>query len=260
MANTSKTNNTKKSSKISTTAKTEKVKTTATTADLVDSVGTNIEDNGENKTQAEILYADLKEKFEAQSKQIEMLTQALLLKTAENKSNNIVEEGLIHPNKKTKITSLTAGLMTLHCRTYGFLRFENFGSQQIVTYQVLSEYVQSDRNFAENGYYYIHDQQMVEELGLTEYYKKIFDNTIVNKILNENIETYIDLIKNTNENQKASLISILIREIKENRLTDYIKIKKLSDVLKTDLSKQVEEIQQFDKDFTEQGEDTDNKK
>ena len=83
------------------------------------------------------------------------------------------EDKDINPNKKTRITSLTYGYFSLYAPNRGFLKFPNYGSYHTVSYAQLVDYVNACRTAAENGNFYIHNQDMVEDLGLSEIYDLI---------------------------------------------------------------------------------------
>lgn len=181
---------------------------------------------------------------------------AKLSKTIEDMQNNnivnvvdnIAEDKDISPNKKTKITSLTYGYFSLYAPNRGFLKFPNYGSTHTVTYSQLIDYVNNCRTSAENGNFYIHNQDMVEDLGLSESYSTILSDKIIDKILFSDELENQDILRHTTDTQKNSICSLVCQKVFDKQITDMGKIDEISKAIGVDIFKKVNEMKDT-KDF-----------
>lgn len=153
-----------------------------------------------------------------------------------------VEDKDINPNKKTRITSLTYGYFSLYAPNRGFLRFPNYGSYHTVSYAQLVDYVNACRTAAENGNFYIHNQDMVEDLGLSEVYETILNDKIIDKILFSNELEVKDILSNTTEAQKNSIGALVCQKIYNKEIMDMGKIDEISKAIGVDILKKVGEM------------------
>lgn len=152
------------------------------------------------------------------------------------------EDKDINPNKKTKITSLTYGYFSLYAPNRGFLKFPNYGTCHTVTYAQLVDYVNSCRTAAENGNFYIHNQDMVEDLGLSEIYENILNDKIIDKILFSNELEIKDILVNTTDAQKNSICALVCQKVYDKEMTDMGKIDDISKATGIDILKKVGEM------------------
>lgn len=146
--------------------------------------------------------------------------------------------------QKTKVTSLNYGELSLYSPTRGFVRFTKFGETLTFSYEQLCDYVNNCRTAAEEGLFYIADQQMVDELDLTESYKKIINVDVINAILNGELDAskYEAVLSGITESQKESIGNIFADKIYNREFTDLNKIDALSKVLGTAIMRKVEEM------------------
>ena len=157
-------------------------------------------------------------------------------------NNYSTEDKDINPNKKTRITSLTYGYFSLYAPNRGFLKFPNYGSYHTVTYAQLADYVNSCRTAAENGNFYIHNQDMVEDLGLSEIYETILNDKIIDKILFSNELEIKDILSNTTDVQKNSVCSLVCQKVYDKEITDMGRIDEISKAIGIDILKKVGEM------------------
>ena len=152
------------------------------------------------------------------------------------------EDKDINPNKKTRITSLTYGYFSLYAPNRGFLKFPNYGSYHTVSYAQLVDYVNACRTAAENGNFYIHNQDMVEDLGLSEIYETILNDKIIDKILFSNELEIRDILSNTTDAQKNSICALVCQKVYDKEMTDMGKIDDISKAIGVDILKKVGEM------------------
>lgn len=152
------------------------------------------------------------------------------------------QERDINPNKKTRITSLTYGYFSLYAPNRGFLKFPNYGSYHTVSYSQLVDYVNSCRTAAENGNFYIHNQDMVEDLGLAEVYETLLNDKLIDKILFSNELEVKDILSNTTDAQKNSICALVCKKVYDKEMTDMGKIDEISKAIGVDILKKVGEM------------------
>lgn len=162
------------------------------------------------------------------------------------------EDRDINPNKKTKITSLTYGYFSLYAPNRGFLKFPNYGSAHTITYAQLIDYVNACRTAAENGNFYIHNQDMVEDLGLSEIYEAILNDKVIDKILYSNDIEFVDILSNTTESQKNSICALVCQKVYNKEITDMGKIDEISKAIGVDILKKVNEMKDSSKFLSEE--------
>ena len=174
---------------------------------------------------------------------IKQLTENMAKIQGSNIVNNYTEEERdINPNKKTRITSLTYGYFSLYAPNRGFLKFPNYGSYHTVSYAQLVDYVNTCRVAAENGNFYIHNQEMVEDLGLSETYEAILNDKIIDKILFSNDLEIKDILANTTDVQKNSICALVCNKVFNKEMTDMGKIDEISKAIGVDILKKVGEM------------------
>ena len=94
-------------------------------------------------------------------------------------------------NKQIKVMSMFYGELNL-CNSINrssgkIITFDKFGQIKSILYHDLVDYVNTERKFAEEGYFYILDKDAVYSLGLSPEYEKLASAEIMN-----NITTYSD--------------------------------------------------------------------
>lgn len=197
-------------------------------------------------------------------KKIEELQQQLLLLMEENKTkkeqesnieysydNNISDEMYEEPNanKQIKVMSMFFGTLNL-CnnknRTIGkILTFTKFGQIKSVLYHDLVDYVNNERKFAENGYFYILDKAAVYSLGLSTEYEKLVDANIINNILNYNLSEMEAIVSNMTEIQQRTLINVLSNRLYNGETLDMNKIEAINRITNCNIQNIVKEKKDF---------------
>lgn len=179
--------------------------------------------------------------------ELEAMIKQLTKTMAQMQGASVTAEGYredkdINPNKKTRITSLTYGYFSLYAPNRGFLKFPNYGSYHTVSYAQLVDYVNACRTAAENGNFYIHNQDMVEDLGLSEIYETILNDKIIDKILfSEELEIK-DILSNTTDAQKNSICALVCQKVYDKEMTNMSKIDDISKAIGVDILKKVGEM------------------
>lgn len=152
-------------------------------------------------------------------------------------------------NKQIKIMSMyygTLNLCTSENRTSGkTLTFNKYGQIKSVMYKDLVDYVNNNRKFAENGYFYILDKAAVYHVGLSNEYTRLVDSNIVNNITNytkSDIEQITSMLTDAQKNLIAKILSDKIANKKE---VDRNKVALISDLIGIDIQKKANEQMAF---------------
>ena len=191
------------------------------------------------------------EELEAQIAQLTQLMQKMNMQ-ATSPVSDTEEDKDINPNKKTKVTSLTYGYFSLYAPNRGFLKFPNYGSTHTITYAQLIDYVNACRTATENGNFYIHNQDMVEDLGLAEIYEAILNDKVIDKILYSNDIEFSDILSNTTQAQKNSICALVCQKVYNKEMTDMSKIDEISKAIGVDILSKVNEMKDSSKFLSEE--------
>lgn len=148
----------------------------------------------------------------------------------------------INPNKKTKITSLTYGYFTLYAPNRGFLKFQNYGSSHTITYAQLVDYVNACRTSAENGNFYIHNQDMVQDLGLGEIYDNLLSDKIIDKLIFTNELDTNNILSNATDTQKQMICSLVCEKVYNKELDSMAKVEEISRAINVDIMTKLKEM------------------
>ena len=188
--------------------------------------------------------------------QIEMLNQKLA--DTNNESNETVAAEPVevrqydnfeepNPNKKTKVYSMVFGLFTIHCPTRGFTEFREYGNFKILSYAQLTDYMLTCDESFKQGRLYISDPQIVEALGLTEYYNEIFSMDFVKDILagKASVDDIREKIGGSTEKQKQSLATYIAILTYEGKFNDYNVINTLESATGVEINRKIAEMREF---------------
>lgn len=113
--------------------------------------------------------------------------------------------------------------------------FHDMYDEQYISFASLRECVNSHRDMALNGRYYIADEKAVSKLRLKNHYKNVLTPKQFEDILKNNINTAVELYKIAPTGQQKVIVNI----IKEKRMNgvdmDMNMLHKLSEISGTDL-------------------------
>lgn len=215
---------------------------------------TNKTNSTDKKTNTPISQKSEAKKIEELEAQIAQLTQLMqkMNMQATSPVSDTEEDKDINPNKKTKVTSLTYGYFSLYAPNRGFLKFPNYGSTHTITYAQLIDYVNACRTATENGNFYIHNQDMVEDLGLAEIYEAILNDKVIDKILYSNDIEFSDILSNTTQTQKDSICALVCQKVYNKEMTDMSKIDEISKAIGVDILSKVNEMKDSSKFLSEE--------
>ena len=165
---------------------------------------TNTEENIVDKTSTEEVidktdYKTENDKLKNEIEELKALMQQVIKTTQENKVETVKEiqpsqdvfgnlygnevEKEISPLKRINVTNLFDGQLNLRGLNGTLIQFAGFGTTLPVTYENLLHIANTHRKFAEEGYFLIHDKDVVDSLYLTHYYKKFINKEMIENII-----------------------------------------------------------------------------
>jgi hypothetical protein len=147
------------------------------------------------------------------------------------------ELDIIPLNKLINVTSLFNGILTLKGANDASMKFNNFGITLPMTFQDLSSACSHSRRFAEEGFFFIHNEQAVKSLYLADYYKKFINKNTLENIITLPAEKIASMYKNTTNTLKDTIIDLIVKGIVANdpQYLDRTKIYKLSELIGVDI-------------------------
>lgn len=159
--------------------------------------------NSETTSKVTTLKEDKeKENMQKEIAQLKEQLQALLDKNTQEKETPIKKE-----RKGIKIVNLTRGALQL--KGSRIHRFEKqFDSRVFSEGEVRQIYNNMPQTLAE-GYAYIVDNNMVEELELEDAYNNLIDADTLKILLKKNAEDVVEIYKNANEVQQKTIIGMI---------------------------------------------------
>jgi len=137
----------------------------------------------------------------------------------------------VNPNKRIKVISLFDGVLVLTTDQHGQGKpytFSKYGETKNIIYSDLSEVLHYQIRFAEMGLFYICDDNVISNHGLSESYQKLLSKDIIDGILDYNRQEMNELFENSTDMQKEQIASIIARKIANDEEVDLNKVDAIS--------------------------------
>ena len=219
-----------------------------TTTKKTNTKSTVVEETKEVNTEQTDLTQRIKE-LEAQIQSLLNMQKASIETpksiSIDNKENT--DEQLEEPNanKQIKVISMFFGSLNL-CnnknRSAGkVITFDRFGQVKSILYHDLVDFVNNERKFAEEGYFYILDKNAVYHLGLSENYTKLIDSNIMKNILSYGISDIEAIVANMTPVQQNTLVQYLASKIYNDESVDMNKIELINKITGQNINNIVQE-------------------
>ncbi len=157
-------------------------------------------------------------------KKISELTR--IIESSQSLSNSAVSSALeidIPSNKQIRVMSLCPEILNLSTEKGGRghrYTFEVFGEVKKIPYGDLIQINQNHRNFLEGGKYYILDERVVLEEGLTYVYEKILPKDKIEEVLN-NGDHALEYFQQADQRQKKLIVDMLVRKMTDGIDADF---------------------------------------
>ena len=126
--------------------------------------------------------------------------------------------------KKVKVVNLMHNPLNISTEPNGMGRvytFRDYGDSRLIKYDDVADIVAAYPYTMEHGLAYICDKEVVEELGLSEEYKKLFDKERMDKVVWLREESDLDLFLGMDINLQESAARRIAELINANERMDY---------------------------------------
>jgi hypothetical protein len=121
-------------------------------------------------------------------------------------------------------------------------KFTTMGEIKRILYRDLLEILESHRNFAEAGYFYIMDKRFIRQQGLDEMYSKILTKEKIEEIIRSTEPKHcVEIFNSANEKQKEIIVELLIDKLATGSSVDLNVVDAISRASKVDISKLAED-------------------
>lgn len=209
-----------------------------------------VEEKKIENSQDEVI-AKLMAQIEEQNKKMAELQSQI---NNQPKTQTIIQQNNGLSGKKVKVVNLMHNPLNISTEPNGMGRvytFRDYGDSRLIKYDDLADIVASYPNTMEGGLAYICDKEVVESLGLTEEYEKLFDKATMDKVVKLREESDLELFLGMNKNLQESTARKIAERINANERVDYNYINTIKE--KTGID--IEDIAKNLKDFNRKPED-----
>jgi hypothetical protein len=150
-------------------------------------------------------------------------------------------------SKKIKCINLMHNPLNVSTEPDGMGRvfsFQNYGDTQFIKFDFLSDIVSSYPYTMEHGLLYICDKEAVEELGLSDEYKKIYDKETLDKLIYLREETDVDLLIGMEKNLQESIVIKIAQLLNANEKMDFNYLRKIKEETGYDIEQIAKDIKE----------------
>jgi len=153
----------------------------------------------------------------------------------------------IRPDKYIAVISLLPWTLNISTGDKGKrpYSFQKMFSRKNILYGDLVRIIDNHPTFAENGYFYILNRDVVRKHGLDAAYEKILDKNTIEKLLSTEFESLISVFKNANDRQKKVIANIVISQLKGGADIDKNAVYAISQDTGINILEKVEESKNF---------------
>ena len=195
-----------------------------------------------------------KKDYEDMQKHMKEMEEMIKNLTANSQPSNIQYITNVNENNKdVTLTSLTVGELNLSTEGYGqgvIYTFHNYGEEQTVPYDELKKIIRNNKKFIEGGNVFINDEDVVQSQRLANVYKKLLSYEEMNKIFEEDRNTFEKIFKSMTKNQKETLRGIIFEKLeKDAKSVDMNIVQILNDDMNIDIVADVKNKQEIFKDI-----------
>ena len=204
------------------------------------------EENKIENSQDEII-AKLMAQIEEQNKKMaEMQSQI----NNQSQPATIIQNNNSMGAKKVKVVNLMHNPLNISTEPNGMGRvysFREYGDSRLIKYDDLADIVAAYPNTMEGGLAYICDKEVVESLGLTEEYEKLFDKATMDKVVKLKEESDLELFLGMNRNLQESTARKIAERLNANERVDYNYINIIKEKTGIDIEEIAKNLKDFDK-------------
>lgn len=210
-------------------------------------VNTPVENNVKTENQDDIIKKLMAQLEEQNAKMAEMQKQI----ESNNKPQTVVvnNDNTNMRSKKVKVVNLMQNPLNISTEPNGggrIFTFNKYGDSRIIKFDDLADIVSAYPYTMEHGLAYICDKEVVEELGLAEEYKKLFDKEKMDKVIWLREESDLDLFLGMDINLQESAAKRIAELINANEKMDYNYLRTIKEKTGIDIeaiAKELKELQ-----------------
>lgn len=152
--------------------------------------------------------------------------------------------------KKVKVVNLMHNPLNISTEPNGMGRvftFREYGDSRLIKYDDLADIVAAYPNTMEGGLAYICDKEVVESLGLSEEYEKLFDKETMDKVVKLREESDLELFLGMDKNLQESTARKIAERLNANEKVDYNYIKTIKEKTGIDIEEISRNLKDFDR-------------
>jgi len=153
-------------------------------------------------------------------------------------------------SKKVKVVNLMHNTLNISTEPKGMGRvytFKEYGDVRFIKYDDLVDIISSYPKTMEGGLAYICDKEVVENLGLADDYKKLFDKETMDKVIRLNDESDLELFLGMDNNLQISTARKIAERINANEKVDYNYIRIIKERTEIDIEAIAKDLKDFAK-------------
>ena len=191
----------------------------------------------------------LKEKIAELESQLE---QIRTIPVIDYKEDNGEEFEPVKADEYIKVMSLCTYTLNLTTLPHGggrvFSFQKGFGEVKRIPYSYLADIIENHQKFAEEGKFYIMDNRVVKQHGLTDIYSKILTQEQIEQIFDGNKTDALSLYKMANAGQQKMINDMLVEKLRDNPNFDLNIIEAISKYSKVNLQERATFAREFAQD------------
>jgi hypothetical protein len=153
-------------------------------------------------------------------------------------------------SKKVKVVNLMHNALNISTQPKGAGRiysFKEYGDVRFIKYDDLVDIVSCYPKTMEGGLAYICDKEVVDSLGLTEDYQKLFDKETMDRVIRLNDESDLELFLGMDDKLQMSTARKIAERINANEKVDYNYIKTIKERTEIDIEAIAKDLKDFAK-------------
>lgn len=218
---------------------TKKVKTTTVenTEIKVDSIESQLETANKEKEDMAKIIAQMQEQMKTLSEQVKSAKSEQIIVKQENGFSG----------KKIKCINLMHNPLNVSTEVNGTGRvysFDKYGDTRLIKFDDLSDIVASYPNTVENGYLYIANADVVDELGLTEEYQNIYTKEMIDEVIYLRKESDVDLFVGMAKDMQESSVVEMAKLLSQNEFMDRNYLAEIKDKTGYDIEQLAKDIKE----------------
>ena len=160
---------------------------------------------------------------------------ALLLNNALPKNSDDTED--------IEVISMCGQMLNLSTESYGhgnIYSFNKFGESMPIPKDELKRIILNNRSFAEQGLFYVNDNDFVNTIGFLKVaYKKIINYDTMNSLFSQDPKSFMEMFRGLTNAQKDTFVSLLVDKILNGEQIDMNIVQECGKIIGKDIMKEV---------------------